>query len=159
MAKGSAVPKKSPAKRKSVWNKIKEIDHGTESLQKRENLFKLLQLATAKSGLKKLSIGTNSVMKSVQKGSVGVVCVCRDTPRNLFDALSEACIIRKVPLLCLPDAASKELAHSFALKRASCFSVPIQQVKVTDAENESEIDGIVDGIRDAALSMCPQTSR
>lgn len=168
MARSSSIPKKTPAKRKSIWNKIKEVDLGNDSLSKKDTLLKLLKLLTAKTGPNKLFVGTNSVMKNLEKGQVSVVCVCRDTPRNLFDAISEACVLRKVPLVCIPGAASKELADALSLKRASCFSVPLLKLKESvitidnnhpgEIENDTELDGIIDGIRDAALSMSISTS-
>ena len=160
-----ATPPKK-IKRKSVWERVKANSHsndGSMMMDQKERLFSLLNRIAVKKLHRKLCIGANSVMKSVQHGNVSVVCVCRDTPKNLFEPLTEACVVKKVPVVCLPGNSSKDMAISLCLKRASCFSVPnglkslADTVLTTDnagsADDNADCDGIVDGIRETALSM------
>ena len=102
--------------------------------QKKNFLFLLSNVLTsgAKIG-RDILVGINSVTKSVESSGASVVCVCRDTPRDLLSPLVEACALTRTPIVALPGASCADMANTLSLKRASVLSIPMSR-EVPDAE-------------------------
>mmetsp|Transcript_16724 Transcript_16724/g.25121 ORF Transcript_16724/g.25121 Transcript_16724/m.25121 type:complete len:155 (-) Transcript_16724:218-682(-) len=150
MAKGHQSSRKSLTS-KSSWQRLKDRQLKPSSTHKKEKLLSLLRQLSNSNARKKLALGLNSVVKAIDRNSVSVICLCRDTPKNMFDSIVEMCQVKKLNVVCLPGASTSELASAFSVKRATCFAVPRRQEDDTPESTEDK-SGLVDGIRDMLVS-------
>lgn len=112
--------------KKTLWQKLKSHTAENNNDNAKRKLFYLLSNAL-KGGAKvgtHVFVGMNTVIKGLTKGTVSVVCVCRDSPKALFNGLIEACALTGTPVVALPATASTEMASTFFLKKASVFALP-----------------------------------
>jgi ribosomal protein L7Ae-like RNA K-turn-binding protein len=143
---------KAKKQRRTKWQKIKDIEITSSTSLSLQG--QLLSLLSSISPLKRTCffIGLNSVMKSIERKQAMIVCLCKDSPKNMLDGLVDACLVQHIPIVCLPSTTVKELANSLSLKRACCFSLPISSVIQDKNLVEHEI-GLIDGIREILLNL------
>ena len=137
--------------RQSKWQRMKEFELFPRHQILKTQLLSILSQSNQK--LKKiLRIGMNSVMRSIEMKHCSVVCLCRDTPKNLLDSLVDACLFHHIPIATLPTTSAKDVAESLSLKRASCFALPASQSLENHALDDQQI-GLVDGLREVLLEL------
>jgi ribosomal protein L7Ae-like RNA K-turn-binding protein len=135
--------------RKSRWQKLKDQIQHQNITQLKDSLISRLRTLSKDTIRSNISIGHNSSLKCLEKQNASIVCLCKDTPKNLFETIVDVCILRKVPVLVLPNASTKELATAFGLKRASCFTLHTPVIP-TDLSN---LNGEYDGLSELMTSM------
>ena len=168
--------------KKTLWQKLKSYSTNNNNNNNKNNeklkkkLFYMLSNALqegCKIG-KHVLVGTNSVMKCIERKEASVVCLCRDSPKTLFNSVVEGCALSSTPVVALPSTSAVEMANTFSLKKATAFAIPISKCfgneeksksekgeddNSEDAENMkkmSDVDricGALDGVRDAAIAM------
>jgi ribosomal protein L7Ae-like RNA K-turn-binding protein len=137
--------------RQTKWQRIKDYEMFPRHDSLKTQLLSIISQSNQK--LKKIfKIGMNSVMKSIEMKHCSVVCLCRDTPKNLLDSLVDACLFHKIPIATLPATSAKEVAEAFSMKKTSCFALPTVQSLENQALDDQQV-GLVDGLREVLLDL------
>ncbi len=97
--------------------------------------------------------GFNSTMKQVEKKVASVVCCFRDTPKIMMQAMSNACVSTRAPLVLLPRA-SQEFAAMCSLKQMSCFCVTV--VRDHTSSDRDVVDALLDDLQETLITLSRQ---
>jgi ribosomal protein L7Ae-like RNA K-turn-binding protein len=137
--------------RQTKWQRIKELELFPRHQALKTQLLSILSQSNQR--LRSIvKIGMNSVMKSIEMKHCSVVCLCRDTPKNLLDSLVDACLYQKIPIATLPATSAKEVAEAFSMKKVSCFALPTTQSLDHHPLDDQQI-GLMDGLGEVLLEL------